>query len=194
MGYDAATLGNHDFDMGIDNIITQMPHAQFPFINCNYNFSGTALSGKILPYKLFKKEGITIGILGVGIELDGLVDKKNYGNIKYNDPLDCANSTAAHLKNNLSCDYVICLSHLGYKYDTEKISDVILAKKSKNIDLIIGGHTHTFLNEPVSIKNADGLEALVTQVGWAGIWLGRLDVSFTERNKKVAHKGENRII
>jgi 5'-nucleotidase len=71
---------------------------------------------------------------------------------------------------------------------------VILAKKSKNIDLIIGGHTHTFLDEPVSIKNVDGLEALVTQVGWAGIWLGRLDISFTERNKKVAHKGKNEII
>ncbi len=194
MGYDAATLGNHDFDHGIDNIVSQMPHAQFPFINCNYNFSNSALHEKILPYKIFKKGGIKIGVLGVGIELDGLVDKKLFGGIKYNNPVDCANSVAFHLKNNLGCDYIICLSHLGYKYDSPKVSDLVLAQQSKFIDLIIGGHTHTFLNEPVPVKNTDGLEVLVTQVGLAGIWLGRLDVAFTEYNKKVSSKGESQKI
>ena len=194
MGYDAVTLGNHDFDLGIDNLITQMPHAQFPFINCNYNFVDTALAGKIIPHKVFKKNGIKIGVLGVGIELDGLVDKKLYDGIKYNNPIECANSAAFHLKKDLGCDYIICLSHLGYKYDTTKVSDLLLAEKSRFIDLIIGGHTHTFLNEPVPVKNSDGLQVLVTQVGWAGIWLGRLDVGFTEYNKKVAEKGASQKI
>ncbi len=185
MGYDATTLGNHDFDMGIDNLITQWPHAGFSFINCNYNFSDTVLNGKIVPHKVFTKGGMKIGVLGVGIELEGLVEKKLYGNVKYNSPLDCANSTAQHLKNNLGCDYIICLSHLGYKYENNKVSDITLASQCKNIDLVIGGHTHTFLDEPVSIANSLGKQVLVTQVGWAGIRLGRIDIYFSENNKKM---------
>lgn len=194
MGYDATTLGNHDFDLGMDNLITQMPHANFSFINCNYDFTSTPLQTKILPYKLFKKNGLRIGVLGVGIELEGLVEKRLYGETKYQDPIACANKIAAHLKHNLKCDYVICLSHLGYAYESNKASDKILASSSKNIDLIIGGHTHTFLEEPVSVKNADGLEALITQVGWAGIWLGRVDVTFNESNKKVVENSSNQKI
>lgn len=194
MGYDAVTLGNHDFDLGVENIVTQMPHANFSFINCNYNFSDTALTGKILPYKIFKKNGIKIGVLGVGIELEGLVEKKLFSSIKYNNPLDCANNTAHHLKNNLQCDYVICLSHLGYKYDSKKVSDIILAEQSKNIDLVIGGHTHTFLNEPVKYTNSEGKEVLITQVGWAGIWLGKIEIFFSDTNKKVFHNPNNQKI
>ncbi len=165
--YDAATLGNHDFDMGIENILKQMPHASFPFINCNYNFSDTELNGKILPFKIFSKSGLKIGVFGIGVELEGLVPKHLYGNVKYNHPVHCANSTAHHLKHNMNCDYIVCLSHLGYKYDSKKISDVTLVPQSKNIDLVIGGHTHTFLNEPVSNTNLDGKQTLITQVGWA---------------------------
>lgn len=194
MGYDVVTLGNHDFDLGIENLLQQMPHAGFSFVNCNYNFSGTDINHKILPFKIFKKNGIKIGVLGVGIELEGLVDKKLYGGIKYNNPLDCANSTAHHLKNNLNCDYIICLSHLGYKYDSQKISDVSLASQSRNIDLIIGGHTHTFLNEPVKLTNSEGKEVLVTQVGWAGIWLGKLEIFFSETNKKLLSNPANQKI
>ncbi|MGZ3932053.1 MAG: bifunctional metallophosphatase/5'-nucleotidase [Bacteroidia bacterium] len=194
MGYDAVTLGNHDFDLGIDNIIQQMPHARFEFINCNYDVSETALHKKLLPYKVFKKGGLRIGVLGVGIELEGLVEKKLYGDTKYSDPVAAANRIAAHLKKELNCDYIICLSHLGYAYDNAKVSDKTLALQSKNIDLIIGGHTHTFLDEPVAAKNADGLEVLITQVGWAGIWLGRLDILFSETNKKVAENSSNQKI
>lgn len=194
MGYDAVTLGNHDFDLGINNLIRQMPHADFSFINCNYNFGDTALHNKIIPYKIYKKQGIKIGVLGVGIELEGLVDKKLFGGIKYNNPLDCANNTAHHLKNNLNCDYVICLSHLGYKYDWQKISDITLATQSRNIDLIIGGHTHTFLNEPVKYTNSEGKDVLITQVGWAGIWLGRIDIFFSDTNKKTLLNSSNQKI
>lgn len=194
MGYDATTLGNHDFDLGMDNVVAQMPHAKFSFINCNYDFSDSPLHNKILPHKIFEKGGLKIGVLGVGIELEGLVEKKLYGNVKYNNPLDCANSSAHHLKNNLGCDYVICLSHLGYKYENEKVSDITLASQCKNIDLVIGGHTHTFLNEPVSIANSLGTQTLVTQVGWAGIVLGRFDIYFSETNKKVHSKAGSQKI
>lgn len=194
MGYDAATLGNHDFDMGIENIVTQMPHATFSFLNCNYNFSDTVLNGKILPYKIFNKGGLKIGVFGIGIELEGLVPKHLYENVKYNDPVDCANSSAHHLKHNMNCDYVICLSHLGYKYDSTKISDTTLVPQTKNIDLVIGGHTHTFLNEPVITTNSEGKQTLITQVGWAGIWLGRIDVFFSHRGEKLFQKGNKQNI
>ena len=185
MGYDAVTLGNHDFDMGIENIVNQMPHASFQFINCNYDFSDTALHGKILPYKIFNKGGLKIGVFGIGVELEGLVPNHLFGNVKYHNPIDCANSSAHHLKHNMKCDYVICLSHLGYKYDSSKISDVTLVPQTKNIDLVIGGHTHTFLNEPVITTNSEGKQTLITQVGWAGIWLGRIDVFFSHRGEKL---------
>lgn len=194
MGYDAVTLGNHDFDLGIENIITQMKHASFSFVNCNYNFIDTPLHGRIKPYKVFIKDGIRIGVFGVGIELEGLVDKKLFGSIKYNNPIDCANSTAHHLKNNLNCDYVICLSHLGFKYDTDKISDVRLATLTKNINFIIGGHTHTFLNEPLILTNSDGKAVSVTQVGWGGIWLGKLEIVFSQTNKKLLESTNNQKI
>lgn len=194
MGYDAATLGNHDFDMGIENIVKQMPHADFPFLNCNYSFSDTELNGKILSYKIFNKGGLKIGVFGIGVELEGLVSKHLYGNVKYNHPVDCSNSTAHHLKHNMNCDYVICLSHLGYKYDSQKISDVTLVPQTKNIDLVIGGHTHTFLNEPVITTNSIGKQTLITQVGWAGIWLGRIDVFFSTRGEKLFQKGDKQNI
>ena len=184
MGYDASTLGNHDFDNGIDGLIKQMPHMNFPFLNTNYTFSGTALEEKILPFKIFKRGGIKIGVFGVGIELQGLVDPKLYGNIIYNDPLVNANKISTLLKNEHHCDLIICLSHLGYRYNDKKVSDEILAQQSSHIDLILGGHTHTFLNEPVKYKNADNKEVLVGQVGWAGIRLGRIDYLFDTKNRK----------
>jgi 5'-nucleotidase len=184
MGYDAATMGNHDFDNGIEGFVKQLPHANFPILVSNYDFQNTDLKGKTEPYKIFKKQGIKIGVFGLGIELAGLVDKKNYGDIVYQDPIAKANATASLLKNDLHCDLVICLSHLGYKYKEDKVSDQILAKSTRNIDLIIGGHTHTFLKVPEDIKNLDGKITTVNQVGFAGINLGRLDYFFQKGSGK----------
>ena len=189
MGYDASTIGNHDFDNGLDGLVKQLPHANFPFINCNYDFSDTPMNGKTIPYKIFTKEDIKIGVFGIGIELDGLVDKRMAGNTKFIDPIAKAAELSVFLKNEQKCDLVICLSHLGYKYENKKISDMVLAKQSKNIDLIIGAHTHTFLNEPLSVKNSDNKEVLVAQVGWAGIKLGRIDYIFEKKSKKKASEG-----
>ena len=184
MGYDASTIGNHDLDNGIEGFVKQLPHAKFPFLVSNYDLSDTALNGRTAPYKIFKKQGIRIGIFGLGIELAGLVDKKNYGNMIYQDPVVKGNEMAAFLKNDKKCDLVICLSHLGYKYKDDKVSDLILAKSTRNIDLIIGGHTHTFLKLPEDVVNLDGKITTVNQVGFAGINLGRLDYFFDRNSGK----------
>jgi 5'-nucleotidase len=189
MGYDASTLGNHDFDNGIKGFIKQLPHAKFPFLVSNYDFTDTELNGKTQPYKIFKKQGIRIGVFGLGIELQGLVDKKNYGGTIYLDPIVKGNEMASFLRNDKNCDMVICLSHLGYKYKENKVSDQVLAKSTRNIDLIIGGHTHTFLKVPEQVMNLDGKLTIINQVGFAGINLGRLDYFFdrqTGRRKMIA--------
>jgi 5'-nucleotidase len=178
MGYDCVTLGNHDFDGGMDGLIKQMPHAKFDFVNANYDFSKTPLLGKIKPYKIYKKQGLKIGVFGLGIELKGLVPDKLYGNTIYQDPIPVANEVALMLKKEKKCDLVICLSHLGYKYKNNKVSDEVLATQTQNIDLILGGHTHTFLPEPIFYKNLINKSVCVNQVGWAGLQLGMLEYTF----------------
>jgi 5'-nucleotidase len=188
MKYDAATLGNHDFDIGIEGLAKQLPTAQFSILNANYDFSDTPLKGKIEPYKIFNKGEVKIGVFGIGIELKGLVSENNYGQIKYNDPIKVANDTAALLKKDLGCHLVICLSHLGFKYQSDKVSDEILATSTSNIDLILGGHTHTFFEKPEEYSNSEGKTVLVNQVGWAGIMLGRVDFHFKKMSLKKAEK------
>ncbi|NOR29412.1 MAG: bifunctional metallophosphatase/5'-nucleotidase, partial [Lutibacter sp.] len=141
--YDAVTIGNHDFDNGIDGLYAQLPHAKFDFLSANYNFKNTVLDTHVKPYKVFKRDGIKIGVFGIGIKLQGLVDSRNYKETKYLNPIEIAQDTSRILKENEQCDLVICLSHLGYNYSHErkKIGDLELASKTKNIDLIIGGHT-----------------------------------------------------
>lgn len=182
MKYDAATMGNHDFDNGLAGFYKQLPHANFPILCSNYDFSNTLLNKSTLPYQVFKKQGIKIGVFGIGIKLAGLVGDINYGDTVFLDPVKTANQTASLLKNDLKCDLVICLSHLGYKYDSDRDSDQVLAKNTRNIDLIIGGHTHTFMEQPEDVLNLDGKITTINQVGFAGINLGRLDYYF-ERYK-----------
>lgn len=185
MKYDASTMGNHDFDNGLDGFLKVLPNAKFPFICSNYDFKNTVLDGKTESFRIFNKNGIKVGIFGVGIQLEGLVGKKQYLDTKYLDPVEIAQHYSNMLKNEKKCDMVICLSHLGYKYDREKkISDIELSSKTENIDLILGGHTHTFLPEPQKYANRSGKTVLINQVGWAGLLLGRLDFYF-DRNKNV---------
>jgi 5'-nucleotidase len=183
MRYDAATIGNHDFDAGIDGLYKQLPHANFPFVCANYDFSDTIMNGNVKPYLTKQRGDIKIGILGVGIELNGLVPKALYKDTQYLDPIAKANEYATHLKYEEKCDLVICLSHLGYQYNHNRVSDIVLAQSSENIDIILGGHTHTFLEEPHILANAKGDPVWINQVGWGGIMLGRIDVLF-EQNRK----------
>lgn len=186
MGYDAATMGNHDFDNGLEGFKKVQSNAKFPFLCSNYDFKNTILDGHTLPYKIFNKNGIKVGIFGVGIELSGLVGKKSYGETLYLDPVETAQHYATFLRKEKKCDMIICLSHIGYDYkdDPKKISDKILAAKTDGIDLILGGHTHTFLPEPQSFINKSGKNVLVNQVGWAGLLLGKINFYF-DKNKNV---------
>ena len=155
MKYDATTIGNHDFDAGMENLATQLSrHANFPMLIANYDFTGTPMEYKTQPYKIFKKGKLKIGVFGVGIEGRGLIPDSLFGATKYLDPISKANEVAGKLKADEKCDMIICLSHLGYKYkESNIVSDEVLAKETENVDLIIGGHTHTFLDDPIVYKN-----------------------------------------
>lgn len=185
MKYDAGTMGNHDFDNGIDGFNKVLPNANFPFLCANYDFSNTILKDKTKPYQIIEKKGLKIGVFGIGIELDGLVDSRLYGDTIYNDPISTANKYAKLLKEEHECHAVICLSHLGYDYQEDIISDKVLAKETENIDLIIGGHTHTFLEEAVTFSNKIGKPVLVNQAGWAALGLGRVDFYFNRQKDRV---------
>ncbi len=181
MGYEAATVGNHDFDGGLDGFSKVLPNANFPFICSNYEFGDTPFSGKTKPYQTFQKGDIKVGVFGLGIELDGLVPKTLYGNTQYLDPIDLGQRYATLLRHELKCDLVICLSHLGYFARLNSMCDKVLAEETSNIDLIIGGHTHTFFEEPEMRKNKLGKSVLLNQVGWAGLVLGRIDFYFDKK-------------
>lgn len=178
IGFNASTLGNHDFDGGMENLSKLIHKAKFPFINCNYDFEKSILKDKIVPYKILKIQNLKVGITAVGINPKGLVPDHLCTGVQYLDPVEAANKTALLLKKEKHCDYVICLSHLGYEYKNDQVSDCVLAKQSRNIDLILGGHTHTFLEAPVTLINADDKPVIVNQAGWAGLRLGKIVVEW----------------
>jgi 5'-nucleotidase len=190
LGYDATTIGNHEFDNGVEGLAAQIPNAKFDILNANYDFSNTIMHGLTKPYKIIVKDGIKIGIFGLGVELEGLVDKKMYKETVYLDPVEIATDVAKKLKHVEKCDLIICLSHLGYTYSSEpnKVSDIKLAAATQYIDLIIGGHTHTFLEKPTILENKIGKKVIVNQVGCYGINLGRIDFYF-DTNKKIQSEG-----
>lgn len=195
MRYDAATIGNHDFDGGIENLQQQMQlHANFPLINCNYNFADTPMHDRTQPFKVFKFGSLKIGVLGVGIALPGLVPQPLYTNTVSLDPIEQANKYAKILRSDYDCDYIVCLSHLGHSYKTNQVSDLVLAAESQNIDLIIGGHTHTFLEKPIFVPNKANQAVAVAQVGWAGVWLGRIDIAFESSFRSTCIQCNNTII
>ena len=191
MGYNASTLGNHEFDNGMEKLAKSLKHADFSFLNSNYTFKNTPIEDKIKKYQIFNIDDIKIGVFGLGIELNGLVEKKLYNGINYLDPIEISNDITNELKFHHNCDLIICLSHLGFSYSKDKniMCDLILAKKTKNIDLIIGGHTHTFLDKPIEIKNLDDKNVLINQVGCFGINLGKIDFYFS--NNKGLQESEN---
>lgn len=194
LAYDAATIGNHDFDAGVDGLAKQLKHADFPMINCNYRFENTTLSGKTKEYEIFERDGLRIGVTGVGIELEGLVGPDYFQGVQVESAVDHVNRVSGHLKKVLNCHLVVVLSHLGYAYQSNKISDVRLAPLTEHVDVIIGGHTHTFLKQPVVLKNRKKEPVLVNQVGWGGLVLGRLDLSFDRNTKKICYYCKNEYV
>lgn len=190
LDYDVATIGNHDFDNGIEGLYAQLPHAKFDFISANYDFQNTVMNTHVKPYKVFYKGGVKIGVFGLGVELKGLVNPDAFKETRYLNPVEIAQDMSRILKLEEKCDLIICLSHLGYRYDEkpQKISDVKLARATENIDLIIGGHTHTFLNEPTKETNAAGKTVLINQVGCYGLYMGKIDFYFESENIRVKSK------
>ena len=184
MGYNAATIGNHEFDNGLEKLSSALKFANFPFINSNYDFSNTPMKDKVLPYKVFDVDGIKVGVFGLGVELAGLVSPDMYGKTIYSGAAEVAAQTSFLLKNNLKCDFIICLSHLGLKYENDKISDISLAKQSKNIDVIIGGHSHTPIDKPYRTQNSDNKDIVICPVGSRGVKLVRPG-SYFERKSEL---------
>jgi len=195
LGYDAITMGNHDFDGGAELFARQVAaHANFPVLVSNYDVTNSPLRNTVQPYRVFKKGGVKIGVFGLGIAPDGLIPLNLFAGTRYLDPVAKANETAAFLRNEEACSLVVCLSHLGYKMNGGEISDLTLAPQTRHIDLIIGGHTHTFLPEPTVLKNADGKPMLVNQVGFAGINLGRIDFTFDRVSKQVFSQSQTIVV
>ncbi len=182
-GYDLGTIGNHEYDNGLQGIYDPLPNAKFPLITSNYDFSNTILAGKFERYRIFRKQGIKIGVYALGIELDGLVKRDNYGDTIYNDPIAVALEMEDFLKNDEDCDLVICLSHLGLRYRGDKVSDVVIAAETSMTDLVVGGHTHSYLEEPLVEKNKVGNPVIVNQAWWGGLVVGKIDFVF-DRNSK----------
>lgn len=182
-GYDAGTIGNHEFDNGLKGLHDALPEAGFPLISSNYDFSDTLLAGKFPRWKIFRRSGIRIGVYGLGIELKGLVSEKLYGNTVYLDPLKVAREMETFLKNEKQCDLIVCLSHLGYRYEGKKVNDMVLAEETSFTDLIIGGHTHSYLPEPTAVKNKKGMPVLVNQAWWGGLMIGQIDFVFARALK-----------
>lgn len=170
MKYDAVTLGNHEFDYGLDVLEKVVRRAKFPIISSNYDFSETQLNNLIKPYLIIKKGGVKIGIIGINIQPQGLIASNNYKGMKFLDPLKTANDLALKLKTTDKCDLVVCLSHLGFTADTK------LAPQTRNIDIILGGHSHTNMKTPDILKNIDNKNVLIFQTAGRGIFVGRIDV------------------
>jgi 5'-nucleotidase len=178
--YDAGTLGNHEFDNGIESLAKVLKKANYPIVCANYDVSQTALRKLIKPFVIFKKSGLKIGVIGIGVDPVGLIPTKKYAGIKYLNPIETANRFAAFLKNDKKCDVVVVLSHLGYKYEPweNKIGDTELAAKSRNIDVILGGHSHTFLKDAEQIQNLDGKPVVLNQAGRMGVVVDKLELEW----------------
>ena len=178
MGYDVATLGNHDFDNGVDGLVDMLPEAGFEFVSANYDVSGSALAGHVEPYTIREFGDVRVGIFGLGIAFEKLVLASLHEGVVYTDPVAAARGACRELRDQ-GCSLIICLSHLGYRYgDPARPSDQTLAAAVPEIDLILGGHTHTFLDEPDLFDQGRNGFTVVNQVGWGGMRLGRIDVTF----------------
>lgn len=182
MGYDAGILGNHEFDNGIDSLATIIDLIKHPIINANYDFENTPLKGKVKPYIILKKAGLKIGLFGLGVKPEGLIEKKNYKEMKYNNPVTVADSVSNYLKEKQKCDLIICISHLGANVIGDLPSDYDVAENSTNIDVIISGHSHELI-ENQTVKNKNGKSVVIAQMKKSGIYLGRIDLTFAKKEE-----------
>ena len=179
MRYDAATIGNHEFDFGIDNMARIFRMAKFPIVCANYDFTGTVLEGIVKPYIVIKRKGIRIGVFGLSPALDGLVDPKNCPGVRFLDPAETAQKMVDILRDKKKCDLVICISHLGWLYDDT--GDQNMISKTRGIDLVLGGHSHTYFNNLRYTDNIDGKPIPDDQNGKHAIYVGKMTLSMQKK-------------
>lgn len=172
MGYDVATIGNHEFDFGLENMARIFRMAKFPIVCANYDFTGTSVEGLVKPYTIIKRNGLKIGLFGLSPQPKGLVDTTKFVGVKYLDPVETARRMAALLKTKKRCDVIICVSHLGW--EDEELTDQMLVLATRDIDIVLGGHSHTYMKTLQYVKNVDGKDVPVDQNGKHGIWIGRI--------------------
>lgn len=180
MGYDAATIGNHEFDFGLENMARIFKMAKFPVVCANYDFTGTCVEGLVKPYVIIKRNGLKIGLFGLSPQLEGLVDLSKCKGVTYLDPVEVGNRVAAELKHDKKCDVVICVSHLGWLRPDEMGDQKVLAS-SKDIDLVLGGHSHSYFKALRYVNNADGKAVPVDQNGKNAMYVGKLTLSFDKK-------------
>lgn len=180
MGYDAVTIGNHEFDFGLENMARIFKMAKFPVVCANYDFTGTCVEGLVKPYVIIKRNGLKIGLFGLSPQLEGLVDLSKCKGVTYLDPVEVGNRVAAELKHDKKCDVVICVSHLGWLRPDEMGDQKVLAS-SKDIDLVLGGHSHSYFKALRYVNNADGKAVPVDQNGKNAMYVGKLTLSFDKK-------------
>ena len=180
MQYDAGTLGNHEFDNGIDTLAVILKNARFPLISSNYELENTPIKNHIQPYLILKKFGLKIGIMALNVDPKSLIIESNYSGLVYRDPIEKAKETSAFLKKKQKCDLVICLSHLGSDSTAIDVNDFTIAHQTKHIDIILGGHSHSLL-ENTKTNNADGKKVIIAQMGKSGLYLGRIDIELEKK-------------
>lgn len=179
MGYDAAAIGNHEFDFGLDNMARLFKKAEFPIVCANYDFTDTVLEGVVKPYTIIKRDGVKIGVFGLSPRLDGLVLAELCAGVRYNDPVKAANDVARLLKEKEKCDIVVCLSHLGW--DILGTDDTEMMPLTRNIDIVLGGHSHTYFEQMEYVDNLDGKPVPNDQNGKHGIYVGRIVVDLEKK-------------
>ncbi len=191
MNYDAANIGEHEFFNGVRGFVNVAGNAGFPFVSANYDFGSTPMSYWVRDFITRNVGGIRCGIFGLGVDFNDLIAPELHRGVTYKDPVEVARDTVDRLKNYFRCDFVICLSHLGYKYEDSQVSDRIIARETPGLDLIIGGHTHTFMDEPEEVVHDDGTKTLINQAGHSGLVLGQLDFFFNHKKQVVAAESDN---
>jgi len=184
IGYDVVTLGNHDFDNGVNALAAAMKFANFDFVSTNYDVRGTVLEARVKPYAVRTLGGVRIGLFGLGISPDNLITPQNFQGVKYMDPVQMARGVVRLLREQEKCQLVVGMSHLGYYANprNNEIGDTQVAAQVSGIDFIASGHTHTFMEKPVLQKNPAGKDTIIFQVGKSGIYVGRVDFKMKDGN------------
>ena len=179
MHYDAVTIGNHEFDFGLDNMIRLFKMAEFPVVCSNYDFADTELKDIVKPYLVLKRQGVRIGVFALCPPLEGLVSRKNYGPLKFLDPVEVTDRMVDVLRNREKCDVVICLSHLGWEVSDYPDNEVI--KRTSGIDLILGGHSHTYLETLGYETDKTGRQVPVDHEGKHAVFVGKIQLTLEKK-------------